>query len=469
MLFMLLFKNEPLEMHIVLDADIGSTPWLIEQIVDKSAKGIAGAVGSLIRSGTLQPGTFLPTVRDLGLALGVSPATVSQAWSLLRKCRSVTGTGRQGTWVIGPPTSERPVRFERTGNFSEHLRVDLSSLSPDVSLLPDLAAALAAGLDSETLHHYTRIPVTPRLADAVTAQWPFPPSALLAVNGGYEGLLLLLQTTVMPGDQVAVEQPTAPRILDLLDVVDAKVIPLALDEFGVIPDSLRTALESSPVAVIWQPRAQSPTGCVMNAARCAELAGILDGTNVLVIEDDGIGLLSRHECHSVGVHLPMQTVLVRSFSKSHGPDLRIGVIGGATEPIRRVRSFRNFGAGWTSRILQDALAFLLEDAESVATVDRARHVYNDRRESLAAALLDSQVRCLNRDGISLWVPVTDEQYALVTLAAHGISVSPGREFSATQRSGWVRVSTTKAVDSIEGIADIIALAALPNGFSALQI
>ncbi|NDA59790.1 MAG: GntR family transcriptional regulator [Actinobacteria bacterium] len=37
----------------------------------------------MIRAGQVQPGDRLPTVRDLAQHLGVSPATVSEAWQAL--------------------------------------------------------------------------------------------------------------------------------------------------------------------------------------------------------------------------------------------------------------------------------------------------------------------------------------------------------------------------------------------------
>ena len=46
---------------------------LAEHIDDRSARGIAAAVGRLITAGDLPVGSRLPTVRELSRSLGVSP------------------------------------------------------------------------------------------------------------------------------------------------------------------------------------------------------------------------------------------------------------------------------------------------------------------------------------------------------------------------------------------------------------
>jgi DNA-binding transcriptional MocR family regulator len=449
--------------HVVYD-EAASAEWLATRLADHTANGIAATVGSMIRRGELQPGTRLPTIRALGAALGVSPATVSEAWSILRRRHALTGLGRQGTTVLGSPASDRPLRPSRSGYFPQSLRLDLRYLQPDRALLPPLSKAVAAALRSEDLNNYERVPITKSLRTAAAVGWPFAANGMIAVNGGYEGLHLLLQTSVVPGDKVAVEQPTAPRIFDSLESVGAEPVPVPIDERGMIPSALLAALKHSPVAVIAQPRAQSPTGCVVDTRRCAELAQVLRGSDALIIEDDGIGMISTVPCVSLGVHLPDRTVLVRSYSKSHGPDLRIAIVGGAATAVDRAQAFRSFGAGWTSRISQEALAWLLTDQRSCDLIDRARAEYAARRKSLSSALADRGITTENRDGLCLWVPVQDERFALVTLAAHGVAVSSGDGFHwRSPGSGRIRVSiSTMKIKDVDEIADLISLAARPD-------
>ncbi|WP_326819958.1 aminotransferase class I/II-fold pyridoxal phosphate-dependent enzyme [Streptosporangium sp. NBC_01756] len=436
--------------------------WLAQQIREPTARGIATDLIDLIRQGTLRPGTRLPTVRSLASKLGVSPGTVADAWSELRKHRMISTDRRRGTTVLGPPGVPHPARYERIGNFGSRLAVDLAIAAPDPALLPPLGAALAAASSTEGLNAYIRETITPRLRAAVEPTWPFSPQGWLALGGGYEGVQLLCQTTALPGDRIAIEEPTGARLLDILEVIGVKVIPVACDEHGPVPASLAQSLRASPVAFVYQPRGHSPCGHAVSEDRSAELAQLLAPTATLVVEDDGIGELSVAPMISLGTRLPDQTVLVRSYSKSHGPDLRLAIIGGAAEAVERVRVLRSFGTGWTSRILQDTLAHLLSDPGAQAVVEDARTAYARRRAKLAAELSDRGVPVGGRDGLVLWVPVHDESEALVTLAAHGVAAAPGSRYRVRQGPPHIRIAIAQLTEDpaeLAQIADVIALAA----------
>lgn len=432
---------------------------LAEELTDRTAMGIAAAVSRLIRQGEVAAGVRLPTVRELAPVLGVSPATVSAAWSTLRKQRAVRGVGRQGTWVLGPPAAPRPARYGHLGDYWGTTPLDLTLAAPDPDLLPDLRPAVAAALQGHDLSSYDRAPITPALEAAVRLSWPWQAAAWMAVNGGYEGLQVLLQGTVVPGDVVAVEEPSTPRTLDILDSIGVRLVPVVTDAFGPRVESLRRALGSDPVAFVYEPRAGSGTGAALTPERASELAALLRPTSVLVVEDDGVGEVSALPYAGLGPLLPEQTVLVRSYSKSHGPDLRLAVVGGPADALTRAHSSRQFGAGWTSRLLQDSLAWMLQDAASRACVDRAAEVYRERREHLISLLADQGVQIHNRDGLALWVPVLDETQALVALASHGIAAIPGTQFRMRAGPPAVRVSISHRLDDPQFVADALVRAA----------
>ncbi|MER7424033.1 PLP-dependent aminotransferase family protein, partial [Nonomuraea rubra] len=360
------------------------TAWLAQRIADPSARGIAAALTDLIREGTVTAQTRLPTVRGLARELGVSSGTVADAWAELRKHGMIRTERRRGTVVLGPPEVPRPIRYERLGHWGDRLAIDLTIASPDTALLPPLEAALAAAARADGLNDYARATITPRLRAAVEPDWPFHAEGWLAVGGGYEAVQLLCQTAALPGDRIAIEEPTGARLLDILERVGVQIVPVACDEHGPIPGALEKALRARPVAFVYQPRGQSPCGHAVTPARSAELAELLEPAKTLIVEDDGIGELSVSPMVSMGARFPGRTVLVRSYSKSHGPDLRIAVIGGAADAVERVRVLRSFGTGWTSRILQDTLAHLLGDAGVRERVAHARAGFGRRRPRVAA-------------------------------------------------------------------------------------
>jgi len=432
--------------------------WFCRQIKTPSVKGIAQAASVLIRDGQIAVGMQMPAVREIAERLGISPATVSAAWSQLRKQKVLAGKGRSGVWVSGNTVMPRPIRFEKIGNYGDNIRADLAMASPDPALLPDLQHALQAALRSPQLNSYTREAISAPLLQAIAPRWPYAAEAFLATDGGFDAMNLLVQTLVSPGDRVIIEDPTATRLLDMLDNVGAEILPLACDAEGPLPEVLTSLLTSAPVMLIYQPRTHSATGNSITVARREALAQVLAQSEILIVEDDGIGDLSADASWSLGAYYPDRTLHVRSFSKAYGPDLRLAVLSATTEMVKRIQSWRNFGVSWTSRILQDAVAWLLDDDATQQQIATARTVYRQRREGLLAALAARGLVLPRRDGLSLYIPVASEQFAMITLAARGIAVLPGERcrLGSTQ---FIRVSIASLRDDQrEMIADALAIA-----------
>lgn len=442
--------------------------WFAERLTDASVKGIAGVTAGLIREGQIPVGTHLPSVRDLAEALGISPATVSAAWGQLKKQKVIAGKGRSGVWVCGDNVTSRPVRFEKIGNYGDNIRADLAMASPDPALLPDLRQAMQQGVQCPQLNSYQRDPISPSLLEAVKPGWPYAAEAWLATDGGFDAMNCIMQTLFSPGDKVIIEDPTATRLLDMLDNVGAEVMPLACDEQGPLPGALEMLLNKGATALIYQPATHSATGHAVSEARNEELARVLTGTRTLIVEDDGIGELSAHPARSLGCYFPERTLHVRSYSKAYGPDLRLAVLSGPAHLIKRIQSWRNFGASWTSRILQQAVAWMLTDSATQQQIQQAKRVYAQRRRLLLEALAKRGLALAERDGLSIYIPVVSEQFAMITLAARGIAVLPGERCRSGGKQ-FIRVSIAMlSSEQVESIAEALVLACGLDGPTTLS-
>jgi DNA-binding transcriptional MocR family regulator len=178
-----------------------------------------------------------------------------------------------------------------------------------------------------------------------------------------------------------------------------------------------------------------------------------------VIEDDHSGSISSAPDVTLATWLPERVLHVRSFSKSHGPDLRIGAIGGPRPLVDRVVARRLLGPGWTSRMMQAILHELLTHPDSVAQIDAARDVYAARQSNLAAAVRNAGGWLARGDGINAWLRVADERSATVQLAAVGIRVAAGTPFQVGEgQEAYVRVTVGALRDEVEAVGAALAVA-----------
>ena len=434
---------------------------------DRSPHGIASAISRLITTGDLAPGDRLPTVRDLAKDLGISPATVSHAWQTLAAAGLITSRGRSGSFVRSQPREWMPRRYQGLDGSLE-AALDLSRGTPDPALLPHLTPIFAAlELHADTVSYQAK-PDIPELHDLLRSIWPSPPESLTVTNGALDAIDRVLATLVRYGDRVLVENPTFPPFLDLLESYGLDPVGVEMDAEGMLPDAFAAALGSAPSIVLLQTRAHNPTGASLSAER-AERLGVLmkrsrTAPHAIAIEDDHSGAISSAPDVTLASVIPERTVHIRSFSKSHGPDLRIGALGGPRALVDRVVARRLLGPGWTSRTVQTILHALLTDPTAVAEVDAARVAYASRRVALAAALHAEGVTLPPGDGINAWLPVADERAALVHLAADGIRVAPGVPFQLGEPRPHVRVTVgVVPVESAPAVASALAAAATAAG------
>ncbi len=449
---------------------------LIEHIEGRTPVDISAAIGRLISSGQLAPGERLPTVRGLAEQLRISPATVSHAWQALAAAGMIESHGRNGSFVRAMPAPESSSFSQPRPDKSGLPRLDLSRGTPDPRLLPGLGRALTRVSQRAETSAYMELPVIPELLAVLSRAWPYPVESITIVNGALDAISRSIEQVARFGDRVIVESPGFPPFFDLLKRLGLEAVPVELDEFGITPESFATGLEQNPTLVILQPRAQNPTGASMPAERARALAEMIgDDTahaQVVVIEDDHSGEITVAPDVSLGSWIPERVLHVRSYSKSHGPDLRIAALGGSAAHINAIEERRMLGPGWTSRMLQTILHDLLTSSESIAEVTDAGRVYFSRQKAFAETLRECGVDIRQADGINAWIPVDDEQGAIMQLAARGIRVAGGTPFCATSDGqDFVRVTVGVIPREVKKVARAIAAAAhsADSGTGALNM
>ncbi|MFE4196683.1 aminotransferase class I/II-fold pyridoxal phosphate-dependent enzyme [Paenarthrobacter sp. NPDC056912] len=437
----------------------GATERIAQRITGQTAEAIASSLAGMILDGELKPGKQLPTLRSLSKTAKVPLHFLADAWSVLRDRGLIVTRGRGGSFVADPHHPKTPdggILTAAAPRFPGWQQTDLVSGQADLSLQLDLRDALLAGLDTDNLHDIRRDQVTVPLREALERTWPFPAQEFSTAGGGTEAVLLSIEAAAPPGSVVAIDEPVIPGIADTMRDLGITPIGVACDTEGPIPASLLAALEQHPTAFVYQPSGPFGRNHAVTQRRANELAALLAETETWIIEDDSLGPLAEDDSVSMGALLPDRVLRVRSYCKAYGIDLRTSALGGSAELIKRARAARSHGIAVNSRILQNALAYLIDGEATTLAIQAARRAYSRRRRNLLEALdAEGLTAEASPEGLMVWVEVADETRALLDLAAHGIVLGEGRRaFLEGTTRGYLRIAVTHLPDDSRLIAEL---------------
>jgi DNA-binding transcriptional MocR family regulator len=408
---------------------------------------IAASVEGAVTSGKLPAGALLPPVRNAAAQLGVSPATVAVAYRLLQDRGVVAADGRRGTRVRPAP----PISIPREIPIPAGVR-DLSDGNPDPALLPDADAALrrlgsVARLYGEELND-------PRLLELAREQFRadgIPADHVSVVSGALDGIERVLREHLRPGDRVAVEDPSFTGILDLLSALSLVPVAVAVDDQGLLPAPMKKVIRSCEALVV-TPRAQNPTGAALSIRRARELRAVLASRpEVVLIEDDHAGAVAGADYVTLIDRTRPAWAIVRSVSKSLGPDLRVALLASDARTHARVEGRQTLGIRWVSHILQRLVAALWRDR----TPARAGRVYTERRQALLHALAERGIRAQGASGLNVWIPVSEESATVQALLHAGWAVRAGERYRiASAPAIRVTISTLEPKDAVRFADDL---------------
>ncbi len=439
------------------------------QLTGSTAAEISASAERELRSGRLRGGDRLPPVRALAGQLGVSPGTVAAAYKALRLRGITVGDGRRGTRVAHRPAVTGPAAAASLAPSVPPGVRDLASGNPDPSLLPDIRPYLR-DLSRAPLRELSRLygepPYLPELVGLARVQLTadgVPADAIAVVGGALDGVERALQAHLRPADQVVVEDPGYPGVLDLVAALGLSALPVAVDAEGVLPAAFERAMAGGARAAVITPRAQNPTGAALSEARARQLRAVLrEHPEVLVIEDDHAGVISGAPAVTLAHRRRQRWAVIRSVSKALGPDLRFAVVAGDEATVALVEGRRQLGAGWVSRILQRLVVALWSDPSVPALMARAASEYAARREALVGALAAAGVNVEAPSGLNVWVPVHEEQAVVARLLAQGWLVAAGERFRRHSRPA-VRVTVARlSPDDAPVVASLLASALGPG-------
>jgi len=398
-----------------------------------NANAIAASAEHGLAAGVLTPGQQMPTVRGLAGQLSVSPATVAAAYRILKLRGIIRGSGRRGTVVNPVP----PLVTRFAPPVASNVR-NLAAGGPDPAQLPPLPRSLPRAFSrhgyGEPYNRSDLLKLAAQMfdADGIRA------GPIAVTSGALDAIERLLQANLRVGDRVAVEDPGYPPVLDLVAALGLRAEPFRIDNSGPLPDEFSRILKGGVEAAIITPRAQNPTGAALDRERVHELRRILKPhPHVMLIEDDHAGPVAGAPALTMCESVRPRWAIVRSLSKSLGPDLRLALVTGDEMSISRLEGRQRLGPGWVSHLLQELAIALWADPNTQRLVNKAAETYAQRRR----ALLDATEPIMRAEGIETVQRLLD--------ARNGIIEPP--ELAALLRTRFLRSSTVGLLGMATGL------------------
>ena len=426
-----------------------------------------------IHGGTRLPGSRLPPERTLAAQLGVHRSTVALAYDELRALGLVRRRQGSGTyvsedlWGLTPDWNRYLAEggFRPTSPLLQRMReirlspgiVDLtqSTLGPD--LWPQLPLAPLESLMPSLLGYGDPFG-HPALRRAIAAQYlrdyglAVEPEAVLVTHGAQHALYLVARALLRPGDAVALEHPSLYYSLALLQSAGVRMLPLAMDADGIVPDALAKVIERHRPAMVWlNPTYHNPTATTLSLPRRREVLDICRRWNVPVLEDDAYGNLGVDSDPPPPLKVldeGQRVIHVSTLSKIVAPGLRIGWILAPKPLLQRLADVRGQIDIGDADLVQVLAASFLDSAAWPRHRAAVRGALRQRRDALAAfaeaRMSDDLTVTLPRGGLFAWLswrrPDTD-QARLERAAAAGVVYAPGRIYGMPDGYGRINYVT----------------------------
>lgn len=231
---------------------------------------------------------------------------------------------------------------------------------------------------------------------------------IVVTTGSQQGLSLLAQTFLDPGDVVFLEMPTYLGAIQAFQAFRAQFRMIPCDDQGIIPEELEKMLqEVTPKFIYLIPNYQNPSGKVMGLARRLQLLRVAQIYDLLIIEDNPYGEL-RFEGEKLPnlIELGENVIYLGTFSKVLAPGLRVGYVVAEEDIVNHLCLTKEGVDLHSNNLTQRAVVEFLMEGLLPGHIETLRSVYKERRQAMVEAInkyLGDEVEMIvPSGGLFLW-------------------------------------------------------------------
>jgi aminotransferase len=334
---------------------------------------------------------------------------------------------------------------------------------PDLPTPPHiLQAAQRALQDGQTA--VTPIAGLPELREAIAHklltenQLPVSTDNVLVTTGGQEGLFLIMQALLNPGDTILVPDPRYTSYDEAIASAGAQMVMVPTDHndaFNLNAAAIEASITPSTKALLIV-TPSNPTGGIVTRERLEQIADVAIRHNLIVISDEIYEKFVFDGWQHVSIgSLPgmsARTITLNGFSKTYAmTGLRVGYIAAPTDFIEALARVKAYTTGAAATVSQRAaLAAITGTDEALAEFIP---IYEERRKAMKEGLAAMHLNYSDpRGAFFFWtnstptgIHATELSYLLLKEA--NVLIFPGTAFGENW-GGYLRISILQSTDKI---------------------
>src|SRR3984957_1585597 len=281
--------------------------------------------------------------------------------------------------------------------------VSLAGGSPYVSALPldavgEMIGQLIAGRGDTALQYCTAqgdAGLRERICDVMALEEiRAHPDEIVVTVGSQQALDLLTRIFIDPGDVILAEAPSYVGALGAFASYQARVVHVAMDDDGLIPEALTEAIARTAAAgrrakfLYTVPNFHNPAGVTLAAARRPRILDICQRAGLLVVEDNPYGLLGfdGDPMRALRADDGDGVVYLGTFSKTSPAGVRVGWAVAPAGIRDKLILAAESAVLCHSSFAQLTVRYYLATQPWLEQVKTFRELYRERRDATLSAL-----------------------------------------------------------------------------------
>jgi methionine aminotransferase len=358
---------------------------------------------------------------------------------------------------------------------AEKNAVNLGQGFPDFDCDPALVDAVTGAMRSG-LNQYPPMPGVPGLREAIAQKVQAlyghsydPASEITVTAGATQGILTSILCCVHAGDEVIVIEPAYDCYVPAIELAGGVPVFVQMsvgpDGYAVPWDKVAAAV-SPKTRLIMVNTPHNPTGSVLQTADLDALAGIVRGTDILILSDEVYEHMvydgARHESLCRYPELAARSFINSSFGKTyHVTGWKIGYVAAPAALTAEFRKVHQFNVFTVNTPVQHGLASYLADPapylDLPAFYQHKRDLFRDGLKNTRFKLLPSQgtyFQCVEYSAISDLPEAEFSQWLTTEIGVAAIPVSAF--YNTPKESGIVRFCYAKKDETLRLALDRLA-------------